>query len=55
MGKSNHHHTIPMPMLLIPGIIIIISLFLFISELKDWAYMVMGIAIVVAILIHREE
>jgi len=53
--KKNHHHTIPLPVLLIPGIIIVISLFLFISGLQEWSYLIMGIAIVVAILIHKED
>ncbi len=53
--KKDQHHTIPMTILLIPGAIMVISFFLFISELKDWAYLVMGMAITVTILIHREE
>ncbi len=53
--RKDHHHNIPLPVLLIPGFIIIISFFLFISQLKDWAFLTMGAAIVVAVLIHREE
>ncbi|MCF7798550.1 hypothetical protein K9M74_01465 [Candidatus Woesearchaeota archaeon] len=53
--KQDHHHTIPLSILLIPCAIIIISLFLFIAGLKDWAYMTIAIAIIIAILIHREE
>lgn len=53
--RKDHHHTIPMALLLIPGIIMIISLFLFISGLQEWSYLVMGMAIVIAILIHRED
>lgn len=53
--KKEKHHTIPMQIVLIPGLMLLFSLLLFILGQKDLSYLIVGMAIVVAILIHRED
>ena len=49
------HHLIDMPILLIPGIFLLASVFLLIFDKSNWAFLSLGIAIVIAILIHKED
>ena len=52
---SKKHHAIPKQILLIPGILLLISIMLLIFKATEWAYLFVGIAIVIAILIHKDE
>ena len=49
------HHLIPMPVLLIPGAFLLISVFLLLFGNTEWAFLFVGIAVVIAILIHKEN
>ncbi|MGM5481138.1 MAG: hypothetical protein ACQESE_01870 [Nanobdellota archaeon] len=53
--RKHHHHTIPLQIVLIPGLMMLGSLLLFVFGMKDLSYLIVGMAIVIAILIHREE
>ncbi|MGM5480377.1 MAG: hypothetical protein ACQESC_02870 [Nanobdellota archaeon] len=53
--RKHHHHTIPLQLVLIPGLMLLVSLLLFVFGYKDISYLIVGMAIVVAILIHRED
>lgn len=52
---NKKHHEIPMKILLIPGIFLAIALILLVFKQTDWSYLFVGIAIVIAILIHKED
>ncbi len=49
------HHLIPFEVLLIPGGFLLVSVFLMLFGHMDWAFLFVGIAIVVAIMIHKED
>jgi len=49
------HHEIPMQILMVPGIMLVIALLLLAFKQSDWAFLFVGIAIVIAVLIHKEE
>lgn len=49
------HHLIDMPVLFIPGFFLLVSIFLLLMDLVNWAFLSLGVAIVIAILIHKEN
>jgi len=49
---QSRHHEIPLQILLIPGAFLLISVILLASGFSDWAFLFMGIAIVIAMLMH---
>ncbi|MFW5865840.1 MAG: hypothetical protein ACOCU6_01970 [Nanoarchaeota archaeon] len=53
--KRHEHHLIPLPLVLIPGLMLLVSLLIFIFGQKDLSFLIVGMAIVVAILIHKED
>ncbi|MBN1175158.1 hypothetical protein JXA48_00800 [Candidatus Woesearchaeota archaeon] len=48
------HHEIPLRILIIPGILLLVALLLLAFQATEWAFFFVGIAIVIAILIHKE-
>lgn len=52
---NKKHHEIPMRILLIPGMLLLISIFLLVFRATEWSFLFVGIAIVIAILIHKEK
>ncbi|MFP4119297.1 MAG: hypothetical protein ACLFTH_04550 [Candidatus Woesearchaeota archaeon] len=53
--RKHHHHTIPLQLVLIPGLMLLVSLLLFVFGKTELSYLIMGMAIVIAILVHRED
>ena len=49
------HHEIPLRILMIPGILLLVALLLLVFGSTEWSFLFVGIAIVIAILIHKEN
>ena len=49
------HHEIPLQILIIPGMLLLTALLLLAFKATDWAFLFVGIAIVIAILIHKDN
>jgi hypothetical protein len=49
------HNEIPLKILMIPGVLLLTALLLLTFQATDWAFLFVGIAIVIAILIHKEN
>lgn len=45
---------IPYPVLIIPGLFLLASIFLLLNNLVDWAFLSVGFSIVIAILIRNK-
>ena len=53
----NHkaHHELPKSALLLPGAFLLFATFLLIAGQESWSFLFVGIAIVIAVMIHKEE
>ena len=52
---SRKHHEIPLQHLLFPGLFLVVGLFTLLFSSRDLAFFFVGVAIVSAILVHKEH